>query len=135
MCRGIIEGVEVVFKRTGERRYLIEVRRAAGDVLVMDPAPGFDDYFPHDLQHLVVEEQLGLSNGIFGRLAKGGTASTLSPAGRDAGRTKREVARRRRKLQQRNRQLGDAEPPDFGRSERATFVAWQDWLVSCPEPA
>lgn len=107
--------MEVVFKRTGERRYAIEVCRGPGDVLVMDPAPGFDDYVPHDPAHLVVEEQLGLSNGIFGRLAKGGTASTFSP--------------------QRERHLSEAEPPDFGRSERATFVVWHDWLASCPEPA
>lgn len=127
--------MEVVFKRTGERRYAIEVCRGPGDVLVMDPAPGFDDYVPHDPAHLVVEEQLGLSNGIFGRLAKGGTASTFSPQRRDSGPAKRGVARRRRKLQQRERHLSEAEPPDFGRSERATFVVWHDWLASCPEPA
>lgn len=131
---GSIESVEVIFERTGERRYAIEVRRTVGGSLRMDPAPGFDDYFPHDLQHLIVEEQLGLTGGIFGRLAKGGTASTFAPV-RDAElRNTRQVARRRRTLLKRDRRLADVEPPDFAESERATYVAWHDWLGHCPEP-
>jgi hypothetical protein len=71
--------VDVVFERTGERRYAVEVRRSGKPVLRMDPAPGFDAFFPHDMQHLIVEEQLGITDGIFGRLAKGGTAATFHP--------------------------------------------------------
>jgi len=73
------DAVEVVFEKTGVRRYAVSVHRPGLPVLRMDPAPGFDRYFPHDMQHLIVEEQLGLRDGIFGRLANGGTASTFRP--------------------------------------------------------
>ncbi|MEL6981081.1 MAG: hypothetical protein AAFO29_01525, partial [Actinomycetota bacterium] len=66
--------MDVIFERTGQRRYAVEVRTERAP-LRMDPAPGFHELFPHDLQHLIVEEQLGLTDGIYGRLAKGGTAS------------------------------------------------------------
>lgn len=119
--------------RTGQRRYAVEIHRFDGEMLRMDPAPGFDDYFPHDLQHLIVEEQLGLTSAIFGRLAKGGTASTFAPVAGGEKLTTRDAARRRRKLQLRERRLADVEPPQFAESERATFVAWHDWLSHCPE--
>lgn len=51
----------MIFERTGERRDAVEVRRSSGEPLRMHPAPGDDDYFPHDLQHLIVEEQLRLT--------------------------------------------------------------------------
>lgn len=127
--------MEVAFFRTGRRRYAIEIRREGGEVLRMDPAPGFDEYLPHDMQHLIVEEQLGLSNGIFGRLAKGGTSSTFASVGNRGALTKRKAARRRRTLQQKERRLAAAEASQFGESERATYVAWCDWLRHCPEPA
>ena len=125
--------MEVIFVRTGQRRYAIEIHRPDGNVLRMDPAPGFDEFFPHDLQHLIVEEQLGLTSGIFGRLAKGGTASTFAPVGGTERLTKREAARRRRRLQRVEGRLADTEPPQFAESERATYVAWHDWLSGCPE--
>ena len=66
--------VEVVFEKTGARRYAVAVHRSGLPALRMDPAPGFDRHFPHDMQHLIVEEQLGIVDRIFGRLANGGTA-------------------------------------------------------------
>ena len=48
--------MDVVFERTGQRSYTVEVRRSDEPVLRMDPAPGFDRWCPHDLMHLVVEE-------------------------------------------------------------------------------
>jgi len=63
--------VEVVFEKTGARRYAVAVHRSGLPALRMDPAPGFDRHFPHDMQHLIVEEQLGIVDGIFGRLANG----------------------------------------------------------------
>ena len=92
----------------------------------MDPAPGFDEYFPHDLQHLIVEEQLGLFNGIFGCLEQGGTASTFHPM-HVAGESDRSAARQRRRLKQRNTRLGVDGSTDFARSERATLLVWRDW--------
>ena len=43
----------------------------------MDSAPGFDPRTPHDLQHFIVEQELGIKLGIFGQLAAGGTAGTF----------------------------------------------------------
>lgn len=127
--------MDVIFERTGARRYAVEIHRD-DEVLRMDPAPGFDEYFPHDLQHLIVEEQLGLRHGIFGRLAAGGTSSTFISTSAHSGPTvsKREASRRRRKLQRKNQQLANQGPSDYGQSERATLVAWHDWLTQCKEP-
>lgn len=132
--------VDVIFERTGQRRYAVEVRTERAP-LRMDPAPGFHELFPHDLQHLIVEEQLGLTDGIYGRLAKGGTASSFHPlassgAGSGSGTgggSKRHRARQQRKLNRRNASLAASEGKnvggnDFARSERATLVAWHDWM-------
>jgi hypothetical protein len=56
----------VVFRRTGERRYAVLAQRPGFPDLEMNPAPGFDRLIPHDMMHLVVEAQLGLSRAIFG---------------------------------------------------------------------
>lgn len=125
--------MDVVFHRTGRRSYAIDVTLASGSVLRMDPAPGFDAYFPHDLQHLIVEEQLSIANGIFGRLDRGGTASSFEPVRASGSIDQRAAARHRRRLRDRNLRLGAGGADDFARSERATYIAWQDWLAHCPE--
>ena len=112
------DAVEVVFEKTGVRRYAVSVHRPGLPVLRMDPAPGFDRYFPHDMQHLIVEEQLGLRDGIFGRLANGGTASTFRPDDPDGIADDRARSRYRRRLRRRNDRLSAGGSPDFGRSER-----------------
>jgi hypothetical protein len=73
----------------------------------MDPAPGYSDLIPHDLVHLVIEEQLGLRDGIFGQLAVGGNAGTFVPT--------QELRTRAwaRRVERRNRATGK----DIGRSE------------------
>jgi hypothetical protein len=45
----------------------------------MHPAPGFDEYLPHDLLHFVAEAEWGLDGAVFGQLAAGGDAGTFSP--------------------------------------------------------
>jgi hypothetical protein len=42
----------------------------------MDPAPGYDPRLPHDMAHFVVENELGITGGVFGQLAQGGVCST-----------------------------------------------------------
>jgi hypothetical protein len=32
----------------------------------MSPAPGYNPWLPHDLQHLIVERALGIDGAIFG---------------------------------------------------------------------
>src|SRR4030095_1525976 len=87
----------VVFRRTGERRYAIEAKRAAFPDLEMNPAPGYDLLIPHHLMHLVVEAQLGLSKGIFGQLAAGGDAGTFHTMS-NPGEKPRDAARIRNRL-------------------------------------
>ena len=71
----------VVFRRSGERRYSVEAQRPGLPLVEMNPAPGYDPLMPHDMMHLVVESQLGLTRGIFGQLAAGGTAGGVSATG------------------------------------------------------
>jgi hypothetical protein len=47
----------------------------------MSPAPGYDTFMPHDLQHFIVERALGIDGAIFGQLAAGGTARTFHAIG------------------------------------------------------
>ncbi|MDH4077869.1 MAG: hypothetical protein OEW29_18230 [Acidimicrobiia bacterium] len=68
--------MDVTFGLLGPRHYGVEARRPGAPTMGMAPAPGFDRRLPHDLQHFLVEEQLGIADGIFGRLAAGGTAGT-----------------------------------------------------------
>lgn len=125
--------MDVIFERTSRRSYAVEVHRPGAPTVRMDPAPGYDDHFPHDLQHFIVEEQLGLTRGIFGRIDQGGSAATFHLV-TSPGTNARATARERRRLHAREHQLRD-EPSDVGASERATYVAWYDWLGHHPDPA
>jgi hypothetical protein len=110
--------MQVRFERTGHRRYAVAVlRRQHGD-LRMDPAPGYSDLIPHDLVHLVVEEEFGLRNGIFGQLAAGGNAGTFVPT--EELRTKAWA----RQVERRNRSTGS----DMGRSEDLAAQVYPRWL-------
>lgn len=118
----------LVFSRTGERRYAIEARRSQFPALTMNPAPGYDKRIPHDMMHLVVEATLGITRGVFGQLAAGGDAGTFhlsltrSESSRAVGRTANRVKARGRKLLKGSRE-------DLARSERATYICWQEWLA------
>lgn len=57
--------MELVFARTGTRRYPVEAHRDAAPDVVTDPAPGYDDHIPHELVHFFVEGHWRLSNGIY----------------------------------------------------------------------
>lgn len=92
--------VRVTFTRTGERRYRVSVEGPGIEPSFMEPAPGYDDRLPHDMAHFVVENELGITGGVFGQLAAGGHAKTfraLNPkrAGRSERRGKR-IARENR---------------------------------------
>jgi hypothetical protein len=71
--------MNVTFKRTGERRYGVFIEREKGHALVMHPAPGYDEFLPHDLLHFVAEAEWGIDGGVFGQLAAGGDAGTFWP--------------------------------------------------------
>jgi hypothetical protein len=71
--------VKVTFKKIGERRYGVFVEREHAPTLMMQPAPGYDDFLPHDLLHFVAEAEWGLDGAVFGQLAAGGDAGTFWP--------------------------------------------------------
>src|SRR5262249_17290826 len=117
--------MDIEFRRTGERRYAIMVRRADLTTLEMSPAPGYDPLMPHDLLHYVVERELGLRSGIFGQIAQGGCAGTFHIATPAAGR--REAARQRRHLDKRDARLLREGKRDGLASERSVYICQQAW--------
>jgi hypothetical protein len=118
----------VVFRRVRERRYAVEVHREMFPDLQMDPAPGYDQLIPHDMMHMVVEAQLGLSRGVFGQLAAGGNAGTFHPLSNEKEKT-REIARVRNRVKTRGTKMLRAGRDDCAQSERATYICWQYWLA------
>src|SRR4051794_19524977 len=110
--------MDVTFKRTGERRYAVIMELPGQASRWMDPAAGYDGYIPHDMVHYLVEAELGLGSGVFGRSAKGGGSFR---AGAEDDRDHRRRQRERRKQRKREDGLrrkdhqGDG---DMARSER-----------------
>jgi hypothetical protein len=123
----------VTFIRTGERRYAVRVTLDGERTVQMDPAPGYDPWMPHDLQHFIVEKCLGIEGGIFGRLAAGGTAKTFHAVA--DGRSAREASRARRKQAARDKKIMPGQTDDYMRSERATYICWHDWLRHSSDPS
>jgi hypothetical protein len=90
--------MRVSFVRTGERRYGVLVNRERAPEVVMNPAPGYDDYLPHDLLHFVAEAEWNLDGAVFGQLAAGGDAGTFHPTDQSLlGRAMRDRKRRKRR--------------------------------------
>lgn len=117
----------VVFRRTGERRYSVEAQRPGLPDVVMPTAPGYDPRVPHDMMHMIVEAQLGLSHAIFGQLAAGGTAGTFHLS-LTSSEGSREKARESKRVRVRGKKLLKEGRDDCLQSERATYVCWQAWL-------
>jgi hypothetical protein len=92
----------VSFKRTGARRYAVIVSATGKPTLAADPAPGYDDDIPHDLVHYVVEAELQLENGVYGRAARG-AGTFIATAEQDS--TPRERKRQQRKQHRREQAL------------------------------
>lgn len=124
--------MRVVFERTGERRYAVHVQRG-GEWLSMDPGPGFDPHMPHDLLHLIVESELGLTGGIFGQIERGGGAGTFR-GNSAADLDKRKARRKRRRHARRDTQLQRTWHDQSMQSERATWICWQAWLAASADP-
>ena len=93
--------MQVVFTKTGEKRYGVAVEPRGHPRLTMSPAPGFDPFLPHDLAHFVVESEFGLRLGIYGQLAAGGDAGTFRSGDPDIAR----------KSSRRSDRLGTADAP------------------------
>jgi hypothetical protein len=118
--------MNIVFQRTGQRRYAVFAQRAPLPDLEMNPAPGYDPLMPHDLVHLVVEAKLGLKRGIFGQLAAGGDAGTFHPIFH-SGQNARAAARLRHRVRAKGKSLLREGKNEAAQSERATYICWQFW--------
>ncbi len=128
--------MQVVFRRTGERRYAVVVEVPGELPQTMSPAPGFDQHIPHDLVHYVVEAELGLEHGVFGRAARGG--GTFYAAGPVV--NSREQARKRRKQVRRELAMSRerANEAQLELSERLAALsdlAWRRRHGQRPDPA
>jgi hypothetical protein len=118
----------VVFRRTGQRRYAVEAQRPGFPDLEMNPAPGYDERLPHDMMHMVVEAQLGLTRGVFGQLAAGGDAGTFHLLVQ-SDESSRKLTRARKGVSARGRKLMRAGRDEALESERATYICWYEWLA------
>jgi hypothetical protein len=109
--------MRVRFTKSGVHRYGVAVDRDCASNVELHPAPGYDDWVPHDLVHFLVERETGLRNGIFGQLAAGGNAHTFVPT--DEQRTRRWA----RQAERRNAASGG----DIDRSEELAYAAHVAW--------
>ena len=121
--------MEVQFRRTGERQYGVTINRKDLPVVERNSAPGYDPLVPHDLMHLIVELELGLKNGIFGQVAKGGNAGSFQPVTAER-KDDRQAKRRRKRAAKMLRQGLD----DCIQSEHATYLCWYEWLARSKDP-
>ena len=114
--------MDVSFKRTGERRYAVIVVIPGRNTQAMDPAPGYDDDIPHDLVHYIVEAELRLFTGVFGRAAQG-AGTFIARDGHHA--SPRERARLRRKQQRREEgyRARDGSAHEMATSERLAALS------------
>ena len=120
--------MKVEFKKTRERGYAVIIRRDGQPDLEMNPAPGFDALMPHDLLHFLVEQELGLTRGIFGQLAHGATAGTFRLAPSEASNNRAD-SRLRRKTAKRGDKEAKNNTDEYLQSERATYFCLYDWFA------
>lgn len=109
--------MNVIFTRTGERRYRVSVEGPGIVSSWMEPAPGFDVRLPHDMAHFVVENELSITGGVFGQLAAGGLANTFHPSDEQL----------RRKLYKRDNRIAGINRHDAILSEKVVSLALQAW--------
>ena len=122
----------VQFHKDDERRYSITIVTDDGQHRRMGAAPGYDPFLPHDLQHFIVERELGLEKAIFGQIAAGGTAGVFT---REEGATPgRARSRQRRALRKKSDALRKAGQDESQISERATMVCMYHWMHSSSNP-
>jgi hypothetical protein len=119
--------MQIEFHKTSQRSYAVKILRENLPVLEMNPAPGFDDLMPHDLCHLIVEQVLKIENAIFGQILQNGNAGTFRNAPNESLNSKND-SRQRRKSAQKGKKMVKENLNDYQKSERATYICWQNWL-------
>ena len=110
-------GMRVTFTKTHQRGYSVTVDGTGFDPVKMQPAPGYDERLPHDAAHFIVENELGISGGVFGQLAAGGTANTFFS----------QDAKGQRKARKRGAKIAKANKKDTLFSEHAIYAAQSRW--------
>jgi hypothetical protein len=139
--------MKVTFERTAERRYGVRIEIVGQAPRYTSPAPGFDAYIPHDLVHYLVEAELRLSAGVFGRAAQGGSGFFVTSEISSARERSRALRRQRAREATLNRRDAAGEG-DMARAERLALlcdVAWRrrhgqrgdqkPWLAPAPPTA
>jgi len=121
--------VHVTFTRTGERRYGVLAAAPGQDQRQMNPAPGYDPDIPHDLVHYLVEAELKLTGGLFGRLAAGGGSLLPGVADAPGHRDRRRHERRRHRREDRLRREDHAGRRDMAASEQLAGMCDLVWKV------
>lgn len=113
--------MNVTFRKTGERRYAVEVDRDRYPDLWCGSI-GYDNRLPHDLMHFIAEAEYGLDDGVFGDLAVGGNARLFLPLDDEHNVDMRLVTKLWRKQRIRRTRL-----PDGRRSEKLAWQLDQGW--------
>lgn len=119
--------MKVIFERTGERRYGVRIVTSGQAERYTNPAPGFDAYIPHDLVHYVVEAELRLRAGVFGRALAGGSGFFLADDTLDA-RARSRLVRRQQKREASLHRHDAESSSDMARAERLALlcdIAWR----------
>jgi hypothetical protein len=114
--------MKVTFRKTGERRYAVEVARDRYPDLWCESI-GYDHWLPHDLLHFVAEADYGLDGGVFGDLAAGGNARIFMPVDREL------IAK-----MWRGQRIRPTRLPDGRRSEQLAAELEQGWRAKALPP-
>jgi hypothetical protein len=122
--------MEVHFVRTGEKRYGVTVIRKDQPAVERNSCPGYDPLIPHDLMHLVVEIELGLTRGIYGQLENGGNAGSFVPAEDSA----LENTRVRKRTKKRGDKLLRQGHDQCLLSEHASYICMYEWFARSKDP-
>ena len=120
--------MKVTLRRTGARRYAVEVGRDRYPNLWCGSI-GYDDRLPHDLLHFMAEAEYGLDGGIFGDLAAGGNARLFRPLDEEHRVDMEQVTKLWRKQRIRRTRL-----PDGRRSEELAWQLDRSWRARTLEP-
>ncbi|MDX6739635.1 hypothetical protein [Actinocorallia sp. A-T 12471] len=120
--------MDVTFRRTGERRYAVLAEPRGFPAQEMDPAPGYDEHLPHDVIHYLVEAELGLTGGLYGRIARGGGELPKAVREGDDPKAHRRAVRRQKRKQASLKVEDHKGAGDMGLSEdlaAAVDLAWR----------
>ncbi len=121
--------MEVTFTRTGKRRYGVLVAAPGQGPQWMNSAPGYDPDIPHDLAHYLVEAELKLMSGVFGRVAAGGSGLFAPSEDVRDHRERRRQQRRRHKREKRLRRADHAGRGDMALSEYFATICVMAWKL------